>query len=115
MISQLCIHVQTQGAARRESDIHAAPFFLRTTSDSGPPYPEKSSLVRFHHIRLPAGKAGRSVPSLLLSNRAAAGGLLGDSFFLFSAFAVSISLIKTTDLFIFSGRERGGGANMPFE
>lgn len=55
---------------------------------------------------------------MLLSNRAAAGGLLGDSFFLFSAFAVSISLIKTTDLFIFSGRERerwGVGPNMPFE
>lgn len=57
-----------------------------------------------------------SIPSLLLSNRAAAGRLLGEPFFLFSAFAASISLIKTTDLFIFSGRERGGGEgpNMPF-
>lgn len=49
-----------------------------------------------------------SIPSLLLSNGAAAGRLLGEPF-LFSAFAASISLIKTTDLFIFSGRERGGG------
>lgn len=67
-------------------------------------------LVKFHHIHLQAGETGSETgehTQLAALQRGAAGRLLQEPFDHFPAITVSISLIKTIDLFIFSGREGG--------